>query len=588
MRVTELQTFGVLSNQLTRARGRGLELQQRVSTGKLVRQPSDDPSAFNHIALDKASLAAIEQRLRNITFGQTRLDLSDKILSNVTNSLSRVQELAVRFRSDTNGLAERAIGANEVRQLFAQMQQLANTDLNGQPIFTGTSTHGRTTGLAISVPVTLTSGTNDTLTVTVDGITSGTVDLTSGTESLTGVALAARLQSRINADTALANAGKTVTVTFQSDHLVIASDLAGIDSTVAVTGGLARAALGVAGGSATTGETPFALTATVHPSVGNTGGAIAGQARVVDDNQATLDDYVIRFTSATAYDVLNVTVPVTATRAISNAGSAAVSDAAVVDASQLTLHNYEIQFTSATQYSVVDTTAGTTLSTGNTYGAGVPISFEGLRVTLANGQQGGPQAGDTFSISLTPRPVLTNQPYSSGTDIGFDGIRLSLADGSGAPAAGDLFKVVSGLQYQGDSGVHAIEVGRGQTVPTNVSGDRAFTSGTIDIFATVKRLVGALRGNNRQGITDTLGSLSRSLSQIGAVQGEVGAVSNRLTNTTGQLEEARGFFIETLSRTEDVDLAKAISDLTLQQYAIEAASRTLTKVFENSLLNYLR
>jgi flagellar hook-associated protein 3 FlgL len=43
-----------------------------------------------------------------------------------------------------------------------------------------------------------------------------------------------------------------------------------------------------------------------------------------------------------------------------------------------------------------------------------------------------------------------------------------------------------------------------------------------------------------------------------------------------------------LSQTEDVDLAKAISDLTLQQYAIEAASRTLTRVFENSLMNYLR
>ena len=588
MRVTELQTFGVLSNQLARARGRGLELQQRVSTGKLVRQPSDDPSAFNHIALDKASLAAIEQRLRNITFGQTRLDLSDKILSNVTNSLSRAQELAVRFRSDTNGLAERAIGANEVRQLFGQMQQLANTDLNGQPIFTGTSTHGRTTGLAISVPVSLTSGANDTLTVTVDGITSGTVDLTAGTESLTGAELAARIQSRINADTALTNAGKTVTVTFTADHLVIASDLAGIDSTVAVTGGLARTALGFAGGSATTGERPFALTATIHPAAGNTGGALAGQARVVDDNQATLDDYVIRFTSATAYDVLNVTVPLTTTRALSNIGGAAVSNAAVVDAAQLTLHDYQIQFTSPTQYSVLDTTAGTTLSTGNTYVPGGPIHFEGLRVTLSNGQQGGPQAGDAFSISLTPRPVLTNQPYSSGTEIGFDGIRLSLADGSGGPAAGDLFRIVSGSQYQGDSGVHAIEVGTGQTVPTNVSGDRAFTSGTIDIFATMKHLVGALRGNDRQGISDALGSLNQSLSQIGAVQGEVGAVSNRMTNTTGQLEEAKGFFIESLSRTEDVDLAKAISDLTLQQYAIEAASRTLTKVFENSLLNYLR
>lgn len=587
MRVTELQTFGVLANNLTRARAKGLEFQQRVSTGKLVRQPSDDPGAFNHIALDKASIASIEQRLRNITFGQTRLDLSDTTLANTTDLLSRIQQLAVQFRSDTNGAGERAIGAQEVRQLFAQLQQSANTDLNGQPIFSGTSTHGRTTGLAITTPVTLVTGTNDTLIVNVDGVTSGTVDLTSGTESLTGAQLAARVQSRINADTALVNAGKTVTVTFETDHLVIASGLHGTDSTVSVTGGLARTALGLAGGSTTTGEAPFALTATVSPASGNTGRVLAGSGRVVDANLATLDDYVIRFTSATNYDVLDVTTPLTTSRGASNTGGAAVMDAGMTDAAQLTLHNYQIQFTSATQYSVLDTTAGTTVSSGNTYVSGNAISFDGLRVVLSNGQQGGPQTGDTFSISLNPRSVSANQTYATGSEISFEGVRMTLANGAGAPAGGDLFAVVSGLQYQGDDGVHAIEIGTNQTVPTNVSGDRAFTSGTVDIFATVKQLVGALRGNYRQGITDTLGKLNQGLTQIGAIQGEVGALSNRLTNNSAQLEEAKGFFVQTLSQTEDVDLAKAISDLTLQQYAIEAASRTLTKVFENSLLNYL-
>jgi flagellar hook-associated protein 3 FlgL len=183
--------------------------------------------------------------------------------------------------------------------------------------------------------------------------------------------------------------------------------------------------------------------------------------------------------------------------------------------------------------------------------------------------------------------VLSNQTYASGSDISFEGLRVTLTNGTGAPANGDLFSVVSGLQYQGDAGVHAIEIGPGQTVPTNVAGDRAFTAGTVDLFATVKQLIGALRGNYRQGITDALGSLNQGLSQIGAIQGEVGATSNRLTTSAAQLEEAKGFFMQTLSETEDVDLAKAISDLTLQQYAIEAASRTLTKVFENSLLNYL-
>jgi flagellar hook-associated protein 3 FlgL len=587
MRVTELQTFGVLTNNLIRSRARMLELQQQVSTGKLVRQPSDDPSAFNHIALDKASLAVIEQRERNIVFGQTRLDLSDKALSQAMASLSRVQQLAVQFRSDTNGAVERIIGAKEVRQLFAQLQQSANTELNDRPIFTGTSTHGRVTGLTMAVPATLTNGSNDTLVLVVDGTTSGTIDLTSGTESLTGVQLAARLQSRINADTALINSGKSVTVTFEGDRLVIASDSNGSQSAVRVTGGLARNALGFMGGSETTGGVPFALTATVASAAGNTGGAVAGHGRVVDDNAATLDDYLIRFTSATTYDVLNVTVPVTTARGSSNAGGVAVRDAGMVNAAALTLHDYQIQFTSSTQYSVVDMTTSTTLSSGNTYVSGEAISFAGLRVVLENGQQGGPQTGDAFSISLSPRNVLTNQTYASGNEISFDGIRVMLSNGTGTPANGDLFSIVSGLQYQGDADRHAIEIGTGQTVPTNVAGDQAFTAGGVDIFAGVKRLISALRGDDGHGISDALGRLNQGISQIAAIQGEVGATSNRLTTSAAQLEETKGFFVRSLSKTEDVDLAKAISDLTLQQFAIEAASRTLTKVFENSLLNYL-
>ncbi len=588
MRVTELQTFGVLANNLARARAQALVFQEQVSTGKLVRQPSDDPSAFNHIALDKASLATIEQWQRNIVFGRTRLDMSDNQLTQVTDTLSRVQELAVQFSSGTNGAADRSIGAQEVRQLFAQLQQSANTELNGQPIFTGTSTHGRATGLSLTVPTTLTDGVNDTVTVNVDGVTSGTVDLTSGVESLSGAQLASRLQSRLNADSVLANAGKSVTVTFDQDHLVIASASSGAESTVSVTGGLARNTLGFSGGSQTTGDVPFALTATVASATGNTGGAIAGQGRVVDANALTLDDYLIRFTSATTYDVLNVTAPVTATRGSSNAGGAGIQDAGVSDATQLSLHNYQIQFTSTTQYSVVDQTTSTTLSSGNTYVSGDAISFGGLRVVLGNGQQVGPQAGDTFSVSLTPRNILTNQTYVSGSDIAFQGIRLTLTNGAGGPANGDLFSIASGLQYQGDTGTQAVEIGPGQTVATNVAGDRAFADGgNSDIFSHVKQLVSALRGNFRTGITDALGGLGTSISQVAAVLGDVGATSNRMETTDAKLIDAKGFFQQALSQTEDVDMAKAISDLTLQQYAIEAASQTLAKVFQNSLLNYL-
>ena len=75
-----------------------------------------------------------------------------------------------------------------------------------------------------------------------------------------------------------------MTVTFEGDRLVIASDSNGTQSSVRVTGGLARATLGFAGGSETAGSAPFALTATVAPAVGNTGGALASQGRVILDS----------------------------------------------------------------------------------------------------------------------------------------------------------------------------------------------------------------------------------------------------------------------------------------------------------------
>lgn len=588
MRVTEQQTFSILANNLERSRARALAIQQQVSTGKQVQQPSDDPSAFNHIVLDKSSLAAIEQRLRNISFGQTRLDLSDNILTSTSDSLSRIQELAVQFRSDTNGLSERVIGSSEVRQLYSAVLQNANTELNGQPIFTGTSTHGRTTGLAITTPVTLTNGTNDTLVVSVDGVTSGTIDLTAATGSFTGPQLADRMQTQINADASLSASGKHVTVTFDTDHLVIASDTHGPSSTVNITSGTSLTSLGLVGGSRTTGASPFAMTATTSASSTNTGGAIVSQGSVFDPNQVTLDDYIVRFSSATKYDVLDVTGPVGVTRNTANAGGAVVSDAGITNPASLTLNNYAIQFTSTTQYNIVNTTTNTTVSSGNSYVSGNAIEFDGLRVILSNGQQGGPQSGDSFAVNLAPRTVLANQTYSTGTEISFEGLRLQLSTGASGPAAGDKFTVVSGAQYQGDTGVHHIEVGNNQTVQTNVAGNRIFIGPNVDLFASIKSLVTSLRSNYRGGISDTIGNLTTGLNQTGAVIGEVGALSNRLTTSGDRLQDSKTFFSKTLSETEDVDLAKAISDLTLQQYSIEAASRTLNQVFGNSLLKYLQ
>ncbi len=589
MRVTEQQVFGFLLNNYQRARSKALELQEHLATGKQVLQPSDDPGRFHRIVGEKTTLAKLEQYLRNVEAANTRVDLADASLQGTTTTLSRIRQLAVQYASDTHGAADRASGGHEIKELLQHLLQLGNTEFDeNQPVFGGTSRHGFAAGLALTTPVTVTTAVADTLTVKVDGVTSGTIDLTSGTETLGGPELAARVQSRINADSTLISAGKSVFVTYAEGRLAVSSNSEGPTSKVEVVGGSARALLGFNGGSVGVGTASFVTTVATDSAAANSGGALVSQGEIVSASAISFDNYAVRFTGPGSFDILNISAPVTVTANSANAGHLGRIDAGIIDAQRITLDGYEIQFTSASQYSVLDTTTGATISTGNSYVSGGAIEFDGLRVVLANGQQGGPTTGDRFSVAVAPKSVLSNQPYTSGGPIVFDGIQLSITNGASAPAAGDLFRVVTHTKYAGDSGSHLIEVADGEVISTNVPGDRAFSGSTVNLFDTVQRLLAALRGNFKAGIVESLGDLDRAISQVSAALGTIGAVTNRLESTSVALQESKDLSTNQLSSFEDIDLARTISDLTLQEYAIQAAGATLGRLFDNSLLKYLR
>lgn len=819
MRVTEQQIFGIVLGNLQRLREKSLATQEQISSQKRVTRPSDDPIPFGQIVADKAGIAATDQRIRNIQFGTTRLNTADQTLSSILTSLGRVKELAVQLRNDVNGLYQRETGAREVRHIFAQLRQMANMEVNGQALFTGTSTRGRATGEAITLPTTITGGTNDTLIVSVDGSTSGTITLAAGTYS-TGAALATQVQTKINADATLTAAGKSVTVTYDTDHLVITSKASGAVSTVEVTGGTGLNALGFNGGSTTTGANPFALQAATSADTRNAGSALITQGKVSDPNAVTLDDYLVKFSAATTFDVFNVSTPVMVTANAANTGGAVKSDSGVADPSKVTLDNYNVNFknvytvttgsndgirfdpgtgavtatlaagaytgaqlatqiktameavsggktytvsfndttgkfsitndvangtdlsllysngastakslmgstgtdqtaiasgSTATsevdttglagvtkQHSVYDATLATnifnitsanntlivnddggttdttiTLTTGSytgaqlatelasklnasrngantvaytvaygsvtsrrftidnpalntnslilkfgdsrstaaqilgstpvtvtetvgasattlnsdsgntTYQSGANIDFEGLRVVLQDGATG-PRNGDVFAVAQTQEKVLPNQSYVSGSVLAVNGLQFSLRDGTAAPASGDLFRVQTGVQYQGNSGLQAIEVGDGQTVKTNLPGDEVFTGATINIFASIKNLVAALNGNYGGGIEQGNSGVDSSNTQVSNAQGEIGALSNQLSATSDSLGQFKELLTNALSGNEDTDLIQAISDMTLQQQALQATMQTANQIFDNTLLKFLK
>jgi flagellar hook-associated protein 3 FlgL len=140
MRVSDQQLFSSTAGRLDRIKESIVRVNEQIATQQRIAKPSDDPSIFGQVVLEKSALADTEQWIRNIQFGRARVAVSDQTLGLAQDLISRVRELAVQGRSDTTSAQGRATIAQEVRQLHRQLIQLANTEVGGLPVFAGTKT----------------------------------------------------------------------------------------------------------------------------------------------------------------------------------------------------------------------------------------------------------------------------------------------------------------------------------------------------------------------------------------------------------------------------------------------------------------
>lgn len=83
----------------------------------------------------------------------------------------------------------------------------------------------------------------------------------------------------------------------------------------------------------------------------------------------------------------------------SNTGGAVVSSGSVTALDQLTLDDYEVRFSGAGAYNVVNLSTKEVV-TGGAYASGSAITFDGLSVTITS-DSGAPAAGDRFKVSVT-------------------------------------------------------------------------------------------------------------------------------------------------------------------------------------------
>ena len=117
------------------------DIQEKLSSGKQINRPSDDPSATRKILGLKTKNFQILQFLNNTATAKENMNYTSDALETINELLSKVKSLAVQAGSDTLGQSERQIIASEINQLTESVIQFSNTtDSSGRYVFSGTKT----------------------------------------------------------------------------------------------------------------------------------------------------------------------------------------------------------------------------------------------------------------------------------------------------------------------------------------------------------------------------------------------------------------------------------------------------------------
>lgn len=138
MRVSTAFTHQLSLNSMLKQYTQLNQTQMKLSTGKSILSPSEDPVASVRILDFKQNIEQTEQYQRNIDIARHRLSSEETVLRSATDLIQRLKELGVQGLNDTNSANERLAIAAEYDQLNDQLLALANTkNANGEYLFAG-------------------------------------------------------------------------------------------------------------------------------------------------------------------------------------------------------------------------------------------------------------------------------------------------------------------------------------------------------------------------------------------------------------------------------------------------------------------
>jgi flagellar hook-associated protein 3 FlgL len=139
-RITPLMTTASVLSNISNVEDQLSTTSEEMSTGLSINQPSDNPYGASLAVSLNTDLSGLSAYSNNVNDGTAWTSAASTALDNVQSMVQRVQELVVQASNGTESASDLQATGDEVSQLKDAIKQEANTQYNGQYIFSGTAT----------------------------------------------------------------------------------------------------------------------------------------------------------------------------------------------------------------------------------------------------------------------------------------------------------------------------------------------------------------------------------------------------------------------------------------------------------------
>ena len=557
------------------------------------------------------------------------LNASDSALASITHPMNTAQGLATSGIGDSSSAEQKAGMAVQVQALIQQVVQAANTTFDGRYLFGGsqntmppftitiaramdveysgdqqtlntfvstglslaTNVDGNTALAALTPPIT--ADLNPALTFQTQlsdlkgaGIVPGKISVTLSSPATTQTSDLSAAKTigdvRDIIQNALGAANVTVAINPAKDGISI-TPTAGTITIANPVGGTSASDLGIAGNAAASinsGDLNPALTLTTKLADlnGGTGiGPTAGNGLVISNGTTTktIDlsgDVTIEdlFNQLRSPD-LNLSVGI-------NAAGNGIAISSRLSGADFSIGENNGQ--NATLLGIRTFTGSTLLSSLN-YGQGVPVNAgQPLAITRRDGTVVNVDLSGAATVQDVIDKINAVDPGNLTASLNTVGNGITLLDNSGTgPLSVDGGALGTAL------GLAGTESGSDPTVPlvgTDVNPQT--TGGTLDILV---RLQTALQNNDNATLTRLGGAITTETSRLSGVQAVLGSNLQTLQNIDSALKNQQIQTQQSLSNSQDADLATVLSELVAQQNAFEATLRATAMTMQLTLAPYI-